>query len=481
MPRVVLLITVLCLPSFAQVPTVKDRLLGGGDIVLHHPMEITAADHDWDLDAHNARIKLAPDFQGRAAIVITGAHNIRINGVTIDGNRQQIHHAVQDLSPSDVPFANFTRDSGVLVEKASGTQLEKFTFQNIAGFAILVSASDHARILAAHVTSSGSRNARHRNNATGGILLEEGTHNFEVANCELRDVLGNGIWTHSLFPSPRNADGRITGNRVFAVARDAIQVGHATRILVEKNTGAKIGYPVDAVDREAEATPVAIDTAGNTDATQYRDNFFEEVNGKCIDLDGFHDGEVRNNSCINTEDRDAYPNGHYGIVMNNSNPRMESKNILIWGNRLEGFLYGGLVIIGSGHRVSHNHFLHLNLAHCNQEAARYGCLYAAGEPDLLRSGIYLRDKAHRAADTRDNIVEDNEISGFGMGARCVVVGPGVKVAQNRVANNNCTDDVAVSARLQAGFITRAIALTSLRTGGSSNLRNTSSSPSRQLE
>jgi hypothetical protein len=170
--------------------------------------------------------------------------------------------------------------------------------------------------------------------------------------------------------------------------------------------------------------------------------------------------------------------------MNNSNPDMQSKNILVWGNKLDGFIYGGLALIGTGHRVSHNHFTHLNMAHCNEDAARYGCLYAAGEPDLLRSGIYLREKAHRKVVTRDNTIEDNEISGFGMSSKCVVVGPGVDAAQNRISNNQCTDDVTVSAGLvlpQTRSITREMALTSLRTGGSSNEGKTSSSPSRQVE
>ena len=451
MTRVVTVLTLaLCAPILVagqvQVQSVPDELARGGNILLHREMVI-ASDHDLEIDAHAAHLQLAPDFQGRAAIVITGGRNVRIAGLSIDGNRDRIQHPVQDLAPSNVPFARFTRDNGILVENTSGVRLDNLTLKNIAGFAILISASDKVRITSVTVNDSGSLNAHKRNNATGGILLEEGTHDFDITGCDLRNILGNGIWTHSNSGSARNSDGRITDNKIGGVARDAIQVGHATRVTVEKNTGAKIGYPVEAVDREAQATPVAIDTAGNVDATQYRGNSFEEVNGKCIDLDGFHDGEVRGNSCINREYRDAYPNGHYGIVMNNSNPDMESRNILIWGNRIEGFLFGGIAVIGSGHNISHNHLLRLNLAHCNEDAARFGCLYAAGEPDLLRSGIYLRDKAHRPAITRDNIVEDNEISGFGMGAKCVVVGPGVDPTQNRIGHNNCTDDSPVSARL----------------------------------
>ena len=72
-----------------------------------------------------------------------------------------------------------------------------------------------------------------RNNASGGILLEEGTRDFEVRECIVRRVRGNAIWTHSNYFSPRNDGGVIAGNAIEDVARDAIQVGHATNMRVE--------------------------------------------------------------------------------------------------------------------------------------------------------------------------------------------------------------------------------------------------------
>ena len=103
-----------------------------------------------------------------------------------------------------------------------------------------------------------------RNNATGGILLEEGTRDFTVTRCDLRNVRGNGIWTHSLATAPQNRDGLIASNHFERIGRDAIQVGHGTRVRVEDNTGSEIGYPLEDVDMEDLATPVAIDTAGDT-------------------------------------------------------------------------------------------------------------------------------------------------------------------------------------------------------------------------
>ncbi len=57
---------------------------------------------------------------------------------------------------------------------------------------------------------------------------------------------GSGVpacGTHSLYTSPRNGPGTITGNRFTQIGRDAIQVGHATRVRVDGNSGSRIGYP----------------------------------------------------------------------------------------------------------------------------------------------------------------------------------------------------------------------------------------------
>jgi hypothetical protein len=53
----------------------------------------------------------------------------------------------------------------------------------------------------------------------------------------------------------------------------------------------------------------------------------------------------------------------------------------------------------------------------------------------------------RPADTRNNEIEDNEMTGFGIGSRCVVAGPGVDLSLDRIARNVCSDDAPVNARL----------------------------------
>ncbi len=176
-------------------------------------------------------LRMAPDFRGRAALVVRG-REARLHDFTIEGNRDA-WNSRSGLPPYNVPFARFTRGNGILAEGVDGLTVERVAVRGVPGFAVLASRSRHVAIDRVRVTASGSRNPAGRNNATGGILLEEGAADFRVTNCDLRDILGNGIWTHSLYTSPRNGRGLIAGNRFDTIGRDAIQVGHAFDVRVE--------------------------------------------------------------------------------------------------------------------------------------------------------------------------------------------------------------------------------------------------------
>ena len=370
--------------------------------------------------ATGSLIRAARDFHGRALLVVRG-DQVLLRGFAIDGNRRALE-VRRGLPGYDVPFARFTTASGVLAEGVSGLAIQGVDFREVAGFAVLVSRSRGVTIDRVRVFDSGSRNSAGRNNTTGGILLEEGTSDFRVTRCELRNISGNGIWTHSLYTSPRNARGVFAGNRFDTVGRDALQAGHATEIRVEGNVGTRIGYPEEVIDVEARAIPVGIDTAGNVDRSVYARNQFSGINGKCIDLDGFHHGDVRANVCANV--------GGYGIVMNNTNPDMQSAHVRIEGNLLENVKYGGIFVIGTDNVIAHNRLLNLNTAQC-------GCPFTPGEPDLFRSGIYLGKGAERPAPARGNLVEENQITGYGMAARCIVAAPTIYPDWNTIRNNRC--------------------------------------------
>jgi len=313
------------------------RQLPAGVIEVHSEIAVDAGSELRGAPSGTV-LHLAADFAGRAAIVVRG-DNVTLRNFTIDGNRAGLETRA-GLPASDTSFAKFTRANGVLAERVTGLTIERLRCRNIAGFALLVSRARSVGIRRVTVVDSGSRNSRGRNNSTGGILIEEGTTDFRVTGCDLANIRGNGIWTHSLYTSPRNARGVIAFNRFRQIGRDAIQAGHVTALSVTDNSGSRIGFPFDEVDIENGATPVAIDTAGNVDASSYDGNRFEEIDGKCIDLDGFHDGEVRANQCVNRDGFESYPFGHYGITMNNANPDMRSQNIRLVDNLIDGTLFG---------------------------------------------------------------------------------------------------------------------------------------------
>jgi hypothetical protein len=367
-------------------------------------------------DPAGSVLRMMPDFQGRAAIVVRGS--ARLHDFTIEGNRQT-NEVRTGLPPYDVPFARFTWGNGILVDRAAGVTIRKVHFREIAGFAVLVHQGRDILINRVAVTDSGSRDAAGRNNTTGGILLEGGTTRFRVTSSSFDHIRGNGLWTHSIYTAPRNSSGLFGENVFLAIGRDALQAGHAFDLRIEDNIGSVIGYPPEVVD----ALPVAIDTAGNVERSVYARNSFVDMRGKCIDLDGFHDGEVSMNRCTSV--------AGYGLVMNNTNPDMLSRNILVTGNSFIDTLYGGIFVIGTGHRIARNRLINANSGRCEN------CVYLADEPEMLRSGIYLGKGAERPAPAHGNVIEDNEITGYRMAERCVQSAPGI--TGNVIRNNRCRD------------------------------------------
>lgn len=412
--------------------------LAPGVLDISSEVRLPAGAHDLTIVGDHTTLHASANFQGRALLSCQGCRRISFRNFAIDGNRQALEKPMP-LAPSGKIFASFYQNNGILIEDGENIAMDHLDFINITNFAILVNRSRDILLDHLSIKDSGSRNAKGRNNTSGGILLEEGTGAFTVADSMFSNIRGNAVWTHSYQGSPRNRGGKIANNKFFEIGRDAIQVGHATEVLVEGNTGNRIGYPVEEVDVEGGGIPVAIDTAGNVDQTQYIFNHFEEVNGQCIDLDGFHDGTVKGNTCLNRGKAEEYPFGHFGIVFNNTNIDMQSQNILVEENELEGMKFGGIFLIGTGHRILRNKMRRLNTAHCNENQKQFGCS-ALGEPNVLETGIYLGSHAERPAPARSNRIEGNVIGGWKMKTRCIQAAPGVKLADNTIRGNVCSDE-----------------------------------------
>ncbi len=408
-----------------------------GVIALQQPIELEESTAPLEISG-DAVLRPASGFRGPALLRAQRRSHLHLSGFTVDGFRPD-QSAPVGLPPSNQSFARFYQRNGIIIEGGEEIRIEGLQLRRITDFPLIVSGSRHVRIEGVTVEDSGSLNERGKNNTSGGILLEEGTSNFAVLHCTVRRILGNGIWTHSN-GEPRSARGVITENRISDVARDAIQIGHATEVRVEHNRGERIGYPARFVDAAAHAIPVALDTAGNVDRTVYRENNFTDVNGECINLDGFHHGEVRDNTCESTRPFAEYPYAHYGIVMGNSDPGMESTSIVIADNRITGTGYGGLFLIGTGHTVTGNRFDLLNRAECTGDGKVARCNYALDQPGMLRTGIYLAGFANRETRTNGNTIRGNYLRGFGMGRWCIAAAPGLSLKSNTIGDNECTED-----------------------------------------
>ena len=233
------------------------------------------------------------------------------------------------------------------------------------------------------VEDSGSRNAKGRNNLSGGILIEEGSTHFEV-----RDSVSAYWRQRAVDPfaahSPRLDDGVFAG--IISIPSAATRSRLARpRVHVEDNTGAtsvfrrKLSMSSTA-ERRWRSIPRAMSTI-HVSAQHIR-----EVDGKCFDLDGFHDGIDRRQYLCQRRPPDAYPFGHFGIVMNNTDPNMQSREHRNSRQHLRRHEVRRAVSDrqrSPGHRQS---FLRLNKAECNENAKSSGAFTRRTSRRCWRAG-----------------------------------------------------------------------------------------------
>lgn len=414
--------------------------LPAGETLLDRPLVVPKSAQHVTLRGNQAGSTLVLDagFKGTAALLVDGASDVTLEGFAVRGNRKELKSDWY-FPLNEAAFADFYSENGIVVRNSSHVVIRDVGFQAIRAFSLLVNASSDVTVDGVRISDCGTLSQTGRNNTTGGILLEEGVTGFEVKRSTISRITGNAIWTHSYARSPRQSDGIIQGNVISRVGRDAIQVGHATRVRVEDNSGSELGFPAGYVDVEHHGVAVALDTAGNVDHAVYTRNRFTDVNGQCIDLDGFHDGEVTGNSCVNTKPLGTYPALHFGIVFGNNDPGMNSTGVVVTGNTLQGFAYGAVFLAGSNNRIEDNRFFDINRAHCGSTPVSAMCNYAQEQPDLLRSGIYLSGNGGRATATTGNVIRSNTVTGFGMSRHCIAAGPGVTVSENSVGTNHCLE------------------------------------------
>lgn len=410
-----------------------------GAIELDAALRVPPHAHDLEIaGSQKSVLRAGPKFQGRALIVIQNAKGVRLSNFAIDGNREVLDRPTE-LPAGATSYSMHFQRGGILIEDSENVTVSGVEIREVVGFAVLASRARKLKVEKVTVDDSGSNNIQGVNNTSGGILIEESSEDFEVRDCSLRRIRGNGIWTRASGFSTRNQRGVIAGNQLEVVGRRAIEVGHANRVRVEQNTIRLTGFPAEAVDPDPNYLPAALATSQRVDESSFVSNLASDINGRCFELDGFHDGQVLKNTCRNRGEPREYPHGSYALALGNSYADMDSQSVTIEGNNFDGSRLGAVFLIGHNHKVTGNMFRNLNQAHCNRGLDNIPCDVKRAEPHLTVAGVYLAFRAARPAPARENLIRGNQIHGFQMKDNCIHYAPGVTEQANTVAANACLD------------------------------------------
>ncbi len=372
----------------------------------------------------------------RAFFICRECKKFTLTGFTIEGDAD-MRARPAEAPPADTELRQYFSGNAIVIEGGQGVVVKNMKIKDLSGFAVLTSFDKNTTVEGNEITDSGTRNGKGYNTGAGGVAFTEGSDGFVVRDNTFKRIFGNGVWIHSLARTDRSQNGLIEANRFENISHDVVLISRGYKITVRKNFAKMIGIPADSVNADLRL-PAAIGTEGKVDSSVIVDNQFEEVNGRCFDLDGFHDSEVARNSCRNRGQATDYPNGGFGLMLDNTSTEIHSQQVSIHDNVIEGMRQGGIYVIGSGHRIVNNKLLRLNLLGCSAATRDLPCLPNADEPLIARSGIYLGLRGARPDPSDSVLVEQNEITGSGMGSgNCVTYAPQVQAASNTVRANDC--------------------------------------------
>jgi hypothetical protein len=206
---------------------------------------------------------------------------------------------------------------------------------------------------------------------TGGILAQgDGlTNSYGVRGLTVRDGrfrrgTGNQVWSHLYGFGTLHTDVKIQGCTFEDIGRDGIMLGGVVGGDIAGNFFRRIGYI--CTDDASAGIPrwingqwaVGLDTAGLTRGVSYRGNSFVSCYGAAMDLDGFAEGVVSDNTVIvpaagepeYTEDAIASWAGNYcyGAQTSNTNNLADAAvGVRVTGNRFRNCGFGAIRMYAS--------------------------------------------------------------------------------------------------------------------------------------
>ena len=218
--------------------------LPAGTIELSRELVIAPDSHDLLVRAKGTTLKASTAFRGRALLVIAGGLNIRVEDLSLDGNRDAVGH-MASLPPTGTMFSRVLANNGIIAEGVTGLDIARVKARNIGGFAVLVNGGLGAKLSEIEVTDSGGYNPQHRNNGTGGIAIEEGAADFEIRRCLIGGIRGSAITLRNV------KRGVVQENEMNVLARDAVTADHIANVTIRNNRSREIGYPTAEFDGSA--------------------------------------------------------------------------------------------------------------------------------------------------------------------------------------------------------------------------------------
>jgi hypothetical protein len=291
--------------------------LGAGTWEIAHPVVIPASRRNLRIVGAGAVLKRVAAV---AEVLDIASEGVTLESLTIDGNQAGTTKLV--FTARDPMDSLLAAGSSVRIEPGSKRiTLRGVEIRRTQGYAVLIDAraadvEDVAidscfirdSVQYTHVgTPAEKADTRETGYGSwgGGIHFQAGASahvkGLSVVKSRFENIYGHAIWGHSNFVENLSEDVRVTGNTFRDIGLDAVQFGCVRNGLVEDNEMSRIGYiagvPKYRLANGDSYCGAGIDTAGWTTGCKYRRNTMLNVNGPCIDLDGFSGGEVSNNTC----------------------------------------------------------------------------------------------------------------------------------------------------------------------------------------
>ena len=123
------LLALLAASRLPVTPSTGVMLLPAGTIEVSAEIRLPPGAQDLEIrgDPAGTVLRMSDRFQGRALWICEGCRGVTFRNFTVDGNREALEQRT-GLPPSNLPFAEFTRNNGILADQAETLQISDVTF-----------------------------------------------------------------------------------------------------------------------------------------------------------------------------------------------------------------------------------------------------------------------------------------------------------------------------------------------------------------